>query len=155
MTNGECEKIIDRVTDPRNLDEQCRQHIKTCAKCAAVIACLTWVKTKGSPTADLKPSEAFLKRLDQSLTPPSGGSSTAPAFTINLAAWLIGIVVTLVISAAIITGFNDTSRTATNPPSAADLTDKEISITESESEILNTQPDTPVLKFQSPADEID
>jgi hypothetical protein len=72
----------------------------------------------------------------------------------NLTIWVIGIAVSLAIGAGILNSFVHTGNHSAQQTSIESSSGR-ITITESESEILNTQPDTPVLKFQSPADEID
>ncbi len=155
MANGDCEKIIEQVTDPKNLNDQCRQHIKVCKECAAIVACMTWVKTKGSPTSSMQPSQAFLNRIDQSLSssPTGGGASLAGGN--KLLAWGLGIALAASVALGAIAIFNNnsnpaatsegitTSKTANSAGSAA----------KAESQILNTQQTAPVLKFPSPADD--
>ncbi|MDD3146005.1 MAG: hypothetical protein PHD82_01775 [Candidatus Riflebacteria bacterium] len=156
MATGDCEKIIEEVSDPKNLNDQCRQHIKTCKECAAMVACLAWVKTKGSPTADMQPSQAFLNRIEQSLNGnPSGGGAAATGGSSTLLAWILGIAITASVFLGIITMLNPAASVSLNGVSAAKPTDSIESATKTESRILNTQTSAPVLKFSSPADDVD
>lgn len=159
MAEKECEKIIDQVTDPRNLNDQCRQHIKVCSECAAVVACMVWARTKGSPTADLKPSQAFLDRIDQSLNnlPNAGGPGISGGGS-TLLTWVLGIAVAATVTFGVITSLNREStpvpaisagKTASTAPEATNTA------AEVESSVLDTQPAAPTLKFPSPADDVD
>ena len=158
MSIDECEKIIDQVTDPRHLNDQCRQHIRGCRECAAVIACMVWARGKGSPTADLQPSSAFLSRIDQALSGGGngGGGAAVAGGGSNLLLWVLGIVITATILTGVV-AFNGLSPAGNE----ADLLGKSGSAmttgsaAESESRILNTQQHAPTLKFPSPADDVD
>lgn len=157
MSKDECEKFIDQVTDPRHLNDQCRQHIRGCRECAAVIACMIWARGKGSPTADLQPSSAFLSRIDQALSGGgTGGGAAVAGGGSNLLLWVLGVIITGTILAGVVT-FNGNSMAGNE----ADTLNKSGSATttgsaaESESRILNTQQHAPVLKFPSPADDVD
>ncbi len=156
MSTGECEKIIDQVTDPRNLNDQCRQHIKTCKECAAVVACMTWARAKGSPTADLKPSQAFLNRIDQALDSGPAGGGAAGATGNNLLAWVLGIGLSAALLFGVVSTFDrQPANTTTNSFTSSNGTSTSVSPAESESRILKTQQTAPVLKFPSPADDVE
>ncbi len=158
MATGECEKIIEQVTDPRNLNDQCRQHIKVCRECAAVVACLVWTRTKGSPTADLKPSQAFLNRIDQSLTSsPGGGVGTGLSGGNTLLAWVLGAALTASIAISLIISINKEPALSgsSNGITASEASKNSHSAAQSESRILNKQQTAPVLKFSSPSDDAD
>ncbi len=157
MANGDCEKIIEQVTDPKNLNDQCRQHIKVCKECAAMIACMTWVKLKGSPTADMQPSQAFLNRIEQSLgNSPAGGGGAGMVGGSNLLGWAIGIVLAASITLGGIAIFNSSSTPGATPGiNTSKTTNATDSNAKTESRILNTQQTAPVLKFPSPADDAD
>lgn len=159
MAEKECEKIIDQVTDPRNLNDQCQQHIKVCSECAAVIACMVWARTKGSPTADLKPSQAFLDRIDQSLNNlPTAGTPGISGGGSSLLTWVLGIAVAVTVTFGVVTSLNHESASApaVSPgkaiPAASDAANTAI---EAENQLLDAQPAAPTLKFPSPADDAD
>lgn len=144
MANIECEKIIDQVVDPKHLNDQCKQHIKGCKECAATIACLLWLKTKGSPTTDLKPSQAFLDKIENSLGAGAGAGSAIFSSKTFLAA-------ALGVALATAVAFGLLSR-GQSPTESLPATTKNPA--RSENKILNEQP-APTLKFSSPADDVD
>ena len=159
MAEKECEKIIDQVTDPRNLNDQCRQHIKVCSECAAVIACMVWTRAKGSPTADLKPSQAFLDRIDQSINSlPDAGTPGISGGGSNLLTWVLGVAIAATVTFGVVTSLNRESTSAPavstgkTLPAAAEATN---TAAEAESRVLDAQPAAPTLKFPSPADDVD
>ncbi len=159
MAEKECEKIIDQVTDPRNLNDQCRQHIKVCSECAAVIACMVWTRAKGSPTADLKPSQAFLDRIDQSINNlPDAGTSGISGGGSSLLSWVLGVAIAATVAFGVVTSLNRESASAPavstgkTMPAAAEATN---TAAEAESRVLDAQPAAPTLKFPSPADDVD
>ncbi len=157
MSTGECEKIIDQVTDPRNLNDQCRQHIKTCKECAAVVACMTWARAKGSPTADMKPSQAFLGRIEQALdSGPISGGGAACGTGSNLLAWVFGIGLAAALLFGVVSTYDrPPGNTTANGFTSSNGTSTTVSPAESESRILKTQQTAPVLKFPSPADDVE
>lgn len=157
MAENECRKIIDQVVDPDNLNEQCRQHIKGCKECAAALACLVWLKTRGSPTADLKPSQAFLGKIESGIGGNSAGNSgSAATGSKTLLAVAISVVITAAVAISFI-AFNSSPADTMSGSSSISAGNEESQgpAAEAESEILNRQQSAPILKFTSPADDVD
>ncbi len=120
---------------------------------------MVWARAKGSPTADLKPSQAFLDRIDQSLNNlPTAGTPGISGGGSSLLTWVLGIAVAATVTFGVLTSLNRESTSAPaistgkNLPTAAESTN---TAAETESRLLDAKPAAPTLKFPSPADDVD
>ncbi|HAE38015.1 MAG TPA: hypothetical protein DCG57_05160 [Candidatus Riflebacteria bacterium] len=91
MSAKDCEKIIDQAIEKQGADAATQAHARTCPKCAATLALLALLKTSGSPVSDLKPSAAFLGRIESSLATSASEAAATGALKSKLLAAAIGV----------------------------------------------------------------
>lgn len=115
MSDKDCEKIIDLAIEKNGADATAQAHARTCPKCAATLALLALLKTSGSPTTDLKPSAAFLSRVESGLTISASEAATAGTFKAKILAAVIGVALTATVAWTIVSHSkkSDTRNTAT------------------------------------------
>ncbi len=155
MSAKECEKIIDRAIENNKADAATEAHARTCPKCASTLALLALFKTSGSPTSDLKPSAAFLARIENNLTVTDAGVGTFKAKVIAVA---IGAALTATIALTMLsdTGKSDTQNGKTVNTGSVNSQETSPASSGNSSEIRPEIDDTtfPQMKFPSPADDI-
>lgn len=120
---------------------------------------MVWARAKGSPTADIKPSQAFLDRIDQSLNNlPTAGTPGISGGGSSLLTWVLGIAIAATVTFGVVTSLHRESTsvpaisTGKTTPAASEATN---TAAEAESRVLDAQPAAPTLKFPSPADDVD
>ena len=160
MSDKDCEKIIDLAIEKNGADTTAQAHARTCPKCAATLALLALLKTSGSPTTDLKPSAAFLSRVESGLAISASEAATAGALKTKILAAVIGVALTATVFWTIVSHSkkSDTQSTAAQATQAETRTNPADASTENRTnsgikpgESAGTFPQ---LQFPAPTDEI-
>jgi len=155
MSSKECEKIIDKAVDPDCDRDQVEKHCRQCAECAAALACIGWLKLKGSPVADMQPSRVWLGNLEDKLNSAPSPVSV-PVFSFKTAlALLVG---SAIVIATAVTVFRPANNSSDSGNAATDKALTESSL--STAPVAGTQGhagdvSAPAMKFPSPSEDID
>ncbi|EKD83520.1 MAG: hypothetical protein ACD_39C00620G0003 [uncultured bacterium] len=159
MSDRDCEKIIDQAVERNGADHTAEAHARTCPKCASTLALLALLKTSGSPTADLKPSAAFLGRIESSLATSAAGAAQSGILKSKLLAAVIGVALTAAVAWTIVAhskksdaqnaGAQTSSTEVRANPDAANTDNNNIGIKPGEDDNA-----FPQLQFPAPTDEI-
>lgn len=154
MSSKECEKIIDQALTPDCNRDQVEKHCRQCAECAAALACIGWLKTKGSPVADLQPSKTWLGNLEEKLNSvPS--SASAPVFSFKTALALL--VASAIAIATAVAVFSPSNQQASSNGVSESISTENSSATTTHINSQSNESDvsSPALKFPSPSEDID
>lgn len=154
MSSKECEKIIDQALDPDCNRDQVEKHCRKCAECAAALACIGWLKTKGSPVADLQPSKTWLGNLEEKLN-SAPSSASAPVFSFKTALALL--VASAIAIATAVAVFSPSNQQASSNGVSESISTETSSATTTNINSQSNESDvsSPPLKFPSPSEDID
>lgn len=164
MEEKECQNIIEQIKDPQNLNDACKRHVNVCKKCATTLSLLLTIKAGPTPTAGLVPSASFITGVIAGIGAKTVVSSTAAtaATTTTVATvstkTIIGTAIGVSLAAALGFGImfsSDDSVKNFLKNCKGEFAKK--SIIELELKELETRNKlkSPVLKFSSPADEVE
>lgn len=156
MDEKECKNVTEQLTDPQNLSEEGKKHIKVCKKCATTVSLLLTLKAGPTPTAGLMPSSTFINSvlagigIKSAVASSAAATATATSKTVVAVAVALGLAAVIGLGLAISTDDSFNNMLKNQKSESAKRNIIEIELLELEA-LKNIK--SPVLKFDSPANE--
>jgi hypothetical protein len=155
MDEKECKNITEQLTDPQNINEAGKKHIKVCKKCASTVSLLLTLKAGPAPTAGLVPSPAFVNSVLAGIGIKSAVASSAATAAVtskSVVAAIVALSVAVVLGLGLTLGTDDSFNNILKNQKSESAKRNIIEIELLELEALKNIK-SPVLKFDSPANE--
>ncbi|MDD3001816.1 MAG: hypothetical protein PHF29_08695 [Candidatus Riflebacteria bacterium] len=157
MDEKECKNVTEQLTDPKNLTEAGKKHIKVCKKCATTVSLLLTLKAGPTPTAGLVPSPTFVNSVlagigIKSAVASSAATSTATATSKTVVTVAVALGLATAVGLGLTLGTDDSFNNILKNQKSESAKRNIIEIELLELEALKNIK-SPVLKFDSPANE--